>query len=124
MAPARLEALRGVRFSPKFDPTVQEGLNKSWYWLYHRVELQTIFENYRIKTLQNTFTDYALLLHSPYIGNKDGVQVQCSLSTLRDWFNTFFVGGSDRGLWYANMPFYKQPIKKGHWTLVCNHPLN
>ena len=29
VAPARLEALRGVRFSPKFDPTVQEGLNKA-----------------------------------------------------------------------------------------------
>ncbi|MDE0964714.1 MAG: hypothetical protein OSB73_16405, partial [Candidatus Latescibacteria bacterium] len=30
VAPARLEALLGVRFSPKFNPTVQEGLNKAW----------------------------------------------------------------------------------------------
>jgi hypothetical protein len=124
VAPARLEALLGVRFSPEFNATVQESLNKAWDWLYHREELQTHFENNRIKTLQNTFTDYALLLRSPYIGNKDGVQVQCSLSTLRDRFNTFFVGGSDRGLWYANMPFYKQPIKKGHWTLLDRQYLN
>ena len=49
VAPARLEALLGVRFPPKFNATVQEGLNKAWDWLYHREELQAIFKTIALK---------------------------------------------------------------------------
>ena len=124
VTPARLESLIGVHFDADFSTITDAGLKQVWHWIYNREDLRPHIDNNRIKTLKNTFADYALLLRSPYIGDKTGESVKCTLATLRERFDTFFVSGPESGLWYTNMPFYHQPISKGHWTLVDRQYLN
>jgi len=121
---SRIESLLGINFSASYRPIVTEGLNQVWNLLLGREELRPHLEGNRIKTLQTTFSDYALLLRSPLICNSEGEEVHCTLATLRNRFNTFFVRGSEQGLWYTNLPFYQQPIAKGHWVLLDRQYLN
>ncbi len=107
----------GFGFSPDQRADFYGELEGVWNWLLSRDALRPHIDRNRIKTLQATFGDYALLLRSPLIADAAGQTAPCSLAALRNRFPDFFVG-TEKGMWYTNMPFYRLPIKKWQWVLL------
>ena len=104
----QLETLVRFGFSPDQHADFYGELEGVWNWLLSHDALRP---HIVAKTLQATLGDYALLLRNPLIADAAGQTVPCSLAALRNRFPDFFVG-TEKGMWYTNMPFYRQPIKK------------
>ena len=119
----QLETLLGFGFSPDQRADFYGELEGVRNWLLSRNALRPHIDRNRIKTLQATFGDYALPLRSPLIADTAGQTAPCSLEALRNRFPDFFVG-IEKGMWYTNMPFYRQPIKKWQWVLLDRQYLN
>jgi hypothetical protein len=92
-----------------------------WEQLFSSPALRPHAEHHRVKTLQNTLGDYALLFRSPFLAARS---LPCSLENLRQVFGQFFLGAVERHLWYTRVDFYRQPLARGHWALVDRQYLN
>ena len=88
----QLETLLGFGFSPDQRADFYGELEGVWNWLLSRDALRPHIDRNRIKTLQATLGDYALLLRSPLIADAAGQTAPCSLAALRNRFPDFFVG--------------------------------
>ena len=122
----QLNALLGISLSADILEEYDRLLERLWNQIFATEDLRPHVERNRIKTLQNTFQDYALIWRHPQIPTFPGATdaVSCSIESLRQHFEEFFIGTSERSLWYTRLDFYRDPIDMGHWALVDRQYLN
>ena len=101
-------------------------LEKVWKAIFQADELRPHVKGNRIKTLQHTFRNYALIFRTPEFPAQPGARtaVPCTIASLRDRFGEFFLGASERSLWYSRLDFFRQPMAEGHWAMVDRQFLN
>ncbi|MBT4501492.1 MAG: hypothetical protein HOC74_27435 [Gemmatimonadetes bacterium] len=123
---SRLSEILDTPFSREFISEHNRLLDKVWNTVFETAELRPHIQRDRVKTIQKTFCDYALIFRSPQLSSgEDGAEGGvCSLENLRNHFSSFFVNTSQRSLWYTRIPFYRESISRPHWALVDRQYLN
>ncbi len=126
VGPDQLSGLMGVSFSPEELEQIYRPLAQVWSTLFENDELKPHVEKGRIKTLQNTFGDYALVLRVADFPQSQGsdTKVPCSIASIRQNFGSFFISASERSLWYSSCDFYVSGIEQTHWAFVDRQYLN
>lgn len=122
----QLASLLGISFSSEDQKLYNRLLEHLWKQIFTTNELRPHVERNRLKTLQNTFRDYALILRHPQLPKHPGADTlaPCSIESLRQHFEEYFINTSERSLWYTKLDFYRDYIDKGHWALVDRQYLN
>jgi hypothetical protein len=77
----------------------------------------------QLAPLRQALVDYVLVYRSEVLP-VDGESGPCCIERLKHIFRSRFVGSSGRSLWYADLPFYREPLAEGHWALVDRKYLN
>ncbi|MFA6108735.1 MAG: hypothetical protein WDA75_08200 [Candidatus Latescibacterota bacterium] len=136
----RFTALLGSRFIPAsrvaevlggtlpqdVRTAYERALARVWDTILANGEFRPHVEQNRIKALQRTFRDYALLCRIPWLYGPDPAlpPTPCSLEALRRRFEGFFLDLSERSLWYTDQAFYRTPLAQPQWALVDRQYLN
>ena len=121
----KLSQLLNTTFPNDLTTTYNRLLDKVWDTIFATKELKPHVERSRVKTLKNTFEDYALLFRTPYLSfAPEGGGFPCTIENLRRQSEAFFLNVSDRALWYTREDFYRTPISQPHWALVDRQYLN
>ena len=122
---SRLSQLLDTTFPDDFTHTYNRLLDRVWDTIFATKELKPHIEHSRIKTLKNTFEDYALLLRSPFLSFvPEDDTLPCTMENLRLQFEAYFLNVAERSLWYTRENFYRTPISQPHWALVDRQYLN
>lgn len=116
----RSESILAIKIPANDRKRYLKSLEKMWSQLFDREEFRSHVEKNRVTSLANAFADYALILRSPVIKNKE----RTTLAALREQFHPFFVNTNSKGLWYTRQAFFHKPIERGHWALVDKQYLN
>ncbi len=126
IGPTQLSDLMGVSFSPEELDQIYRPLAQVWSTLFENDELKPHVQKGRIKTLQNTFGDYALVLRVADIPERQGsaTKAACSIASIRQNFGSFFISASEHSLWYSSCDFYQSGLEQTHWAFVDRQYLN
>ncbi|MFC1525277.1 hypothetical protein ACFL6X_00525 [Candidatus Latescibacterota bacterium] len=118
----RLGNLLGRDFTEEEVSAAAAGLEAVWSSIFDTPNLRPHIEANRVRGLRRTFSDFGLLYRPAQLPGDGHIPVPCSLESLREFFSDRFLGG--KGLWYSRLPFYQDPLARGHWALVDHQYLN
>lgn len=117
------EVLGGV-LPPEAGAACERALTRVWETVLASGEFRPHVEQNRVKALQRTFRDYALLCRLPWFYGTDPESSPCTLEGLRRRFEGFFLDLSERSIWYVDQPFYRTSLTQPQWALVDRQYLN
>ena len=117
----QIEKMLSVSFTAAERDSTLAQLHTVWKMLFESASLLPYVRRNYVKTLQRTFSDFALIFRSPIIGQENGVE--CSIKSLRHHFPSFFPHAG-KTPWYARYEFYERTVGRGHWALVDRQHLN
>jgi hypothetical protein len=115
-----LSPLLGGALDPELALRARQGLESVWRTVFEKPDLKPHVTRNRVKTLQSTFSDYALLFRPEVLDPG----VPCTLEALRERCPSFFLRVSSANLWYTRAPFFRAPPSAPHWALVDRQYLN
>jgi hypothetical protein len=121
-----LDRLAGIFGAPLPDDEIdiaRQRAERVWEGLMRIERFGVYARQEQLRPLRRALRDYVLLYRTPRLPGPDG-PVSCSISRLRGCLPARFVGSSERSLWYAGLPFYRDSFSKGHWALLDKQYLN
>ncbi len=102
-----------------------EKLESLWKLLFERPQLRPHVRANRVRALRKAFKDYALLYRCALLPGSDGNEAEaCTIEALKHRFSSSFMTSSEKTLWYARLPLFRDPIARSHWCLVDRQYLN
>jgi len=102
-----------------------EKLENVWKQLFERPQFRPHVRANRVRALRKAFKDYALLYRCALLPGPDGSEAEaCTIEALKHRFSSSFMTSSEKTLWYARLPLFRDPITKPHWCLVDRQYLN
>lgn len=122
--PPRLATLLGGMLPDEDVEVAERQLELVWDGLMGIESFAHHARDEKLGPLRRALVDYVLLYRAPRLPvDGDGSTPTC-IHSLKEAFGARFVSSSERNLWYARLPFYRETFAQGHWALVDKQYLN